>query len=152
MTSSKTTKLGTSALACAAALAALAAVNHLVARRTERRHPPGGRFITVDGVRLHVMDRGKGPAVVLIHGNAVAGDDWDISGVADLLLQKHRVIIFDRPGFGYSERPRGRAWTAARQAGLILGALRQMGVEQPSIVGHSWGAMVALNLAVRAQG
>ena len=99
--------------AATAALGALALANRAAARRAERQHPPEGGFIEVDGVRLHYSDRGAGRPVVLVHGNAVAGDDWNTSGVADLLLRDgHRVIAFDRPGFGHSGRPRGRAWTA----------------------------------------
>ncbi|WP_338664942.1 alpha/beta hydrolase [Pararoseomonas sp. SCSIO 73927] len=133
----------------AGALGALALVNHVLAGRAERRHPPEGRFIEVDGVRLHYSDRGTGRPVVLIHGNMVTGDDYDTSGVADLLRAGHRVIIFDRPGFGHSERPRGRMWTAAEQAGLLHEALRQLGIERPVVVGHSWGAIVALAFADR---
>ncbi len=77
----------------------------------------------MDGVRLHYTDRGSGQPIVLIHGNAVTGDDYDTSGVAGQLLETHRVIVFDRPGFGHSERP--------------------------VVAGHSWGAIVALSLAVR---
>jgi pimeloyl-ACP methyl ester carboxylesterase len=135
----------------AAAAGALAICNHLVARRTERRHPPEGSFMVVDGVRLHYSDRGHGSPVVLIHGNAVTGADWNTSGVSDLLLANHRVVIFDRPGFGYSDRPRGRVWTAARQAEVLYKALRQLGVERPVVVGHSWGSIVALALAVQHQ-
>ncbi|GAC1346446.1 MAG: alpha/beta hydrolase [Acetobacteraceae bacterium] len=142
--------VGTALAAIAASLATLALVNHLVARRTERRHPPEGRFLDVDGVRLHYTDRGQGSPVVLIHGNMVAGDDYDTSGLSDLLLQKHRVIIFDRPGFGHSERPRG-VWTADKQADLLHEALQQLGVVRPVVVGHSWGAIVALAFAVRHQ-
>ncbi len=150
---SKTGSAGiTAALAGAAALAALAVGNHLVARRTERRHPPRGAFMEVNGVRLHYSDRGEGSPVVLIHGNAVTGDDWNTSGVADLLLRaNHRMIIFDRPGFGYSERPRGHLWTAAQQAELLHKALQQLGVKRPVVVGHSWGTIVALALAKRHQ-
>ncbi len=135
------------ALAGTATLAALAVGSHIA----ERRHPPQGAFIEVEGVRLHYSDRGEGSPVVLIHGNAVSGDDWNTSGVAELLLRSHRVIIFDRPGFGYSERPRGHLWTAAQQAELLHKALRQLGVERPVIVGHSWGTIVALALAERHQ-
>src|SRR3954467_2734523 len=149
---SKTRSTGTTAvLTGTVALAALALGNHLMASRAERRHPPQGAFMEVDGVRLHYSDRGEGSPVVLIHGNAVSGDDWNTSGVAELLLGSHRVIIFDRPGFGYSERPRGRLWTAAQQAELLHKALRQLGVERPVIVGHSWGTLVALAFAVRHQ-
>jgi pimeloyl-ACP methyl ester carboxylesterase len=135
----------------AAALGALALANHAAARRAEREHPPRGEFIEVDGVRLHYTDRGAGQPIVLIHGNAVAGDDYDTSGVAGQLLETHRVIVFDRPGFGHSERPRGRAWTAMQQAELLHKALKQLGIERPVVVGHSWGAIVALSLAARHQ-
>jgi hypothetical protein len=64
---------GTAILAGTAALAALALGNHLSARRAERRHPPQGTFMEVDGVRLHYSDRGEGSPVVLIHGNVVSG-------------------------------------------------------------------------------
>ena len=138
-------------LASVAAVGTLALGNHLIARRTERRHPPKGSFLVVDGVRLHYSDRGEGSPVVLIHGNAVTGDDWNTSGVAELLVQKHRVIIFDRPGFGHSERPRGHLWTANQQADLLHKALQQLGIERPVVVGHSWGTIVALALAERHQ-
>jgi pimeloyl-ACP methyl ester carboxylesterase len=145
----KTLTTNRTALTCVAALGALALVNHAAARRAERKHPPKGSFIEVDGVRLHYTDRGTGQPVVLVHGNAVTGADYDTSGVADLLLETHRVVIFDRPGFGHSERPRGRAWTAMEQAELLHQALKQLGIERPIVVGHSWGAIVALSLAVR---
>ena len=146
----KTLVGGRTALAYgAAALGALALANQAAARRAEREHPPRGRFIEVDGVRLHHTDRGAGRPVVLIHGNAVAGDDYDTSGVAERLLGTHRVIVFDRPGFGHSGRPRGRAWTAMQQAELLHKALEQIGVSRPIVVCHSWGAIVALSLAVR---
>jgi pimeloyl-ACP methyl ester carboxylesterase len=130
-------------------LMALAVSNVIMARRAERRNPPKGTFIDVDGVRLHYSDRGEGSPVVLIHGNMVTGEDFDTSGIADVLLKSHRVIIFDRPGFGHSERPRNRIWTSGRQADLLHQALHQLGVVRPVLVGHSWGAIVALAMAVR---
>ncbi len=135
-------------LAGAAGLAALALANYLAARRAERRHPPEGRFIEVDGVRLHYTDRGTGRPVVLLHGNAVSGHDFDTSGVAEALIPSSRVIVFDRPGFGHSERPRGTAWTAAQQARLLHKALALLCVQHPVVVGHSWGTLVALELAL----
>ena len=136
-------------LACAIVLAVLAVVNHAAARWAERRNPPKGAFLEVDGVRLHYSDRGTGQPVVLIHGNAVTGDDYNTSGVAERLVGTCRVVIFDRPGFGYSERPRWRPWAAFEQAELLHKALAQLGVRRPVVVGHSWGTMVALALAIR---
>lgn len=138
-------------LAAAGAVAALAASAALVARSAraaERAHPPTGRFVTVNGVRLHYVEGGSGPPVVLLHGNGVTAQDWEVSGVLDGLAANHRVIAFDRPGYGYSERPRGTVWTPVAQAELIRGALAQLGVVRPTVVAHSWGTLVALALAL----
>lgn len=118
------------------------------ARQAEREHPPGGRFIVLEGVRLHYTERGEGPPVVLIHGNAVTSADFEASGLMDALAERHRVIAFDRPGFGHSTRPRDRLWTPAAQAYLLYRALQQLGIEHAVVVGHSMGTQVALALAL----
>jgi pimeloyl-ACP methyl ester carboxylesterase len=145
----RSSPVATALAASAAALATLAVANYVMARHSEQRHPPKGVFLEVDGVRLHYTDRGEGSPVVLIHGNMVTGEDYETSGVAEILLKTHRVIIFDRPGFGHSERPHDRIWTADEQADLLHGALQQLGVVRPVVVGHSWGAIVAMAMAVR---
>ncbi|MBB5712921.1 alpha/beta fold hydrolase [Sphingomonas xinjiangensis] len=132
----------------AAALAALALFNRASAKRAEADYPPTGDFVEVDGVRLHYVDRGEGPAVVLLHGNGVMLQDFELSGVLELAAEHHRVIAFDRPGFGYSDRPRSKVWTAAAQADLIAKALKQIGVGPAIVVGHSWGTLVALAMAL----
>ena len=102
----------------------MTAYNVYRARKVEREHPPTGQFITVDGVRLHYLEKGEGPPVVLLHGNVVTAEDFDTSGVLGLLAKRHRVIAFDRPGFGYSDRPHnGSAWSARAQADLLRDAL-----------------------------
>lgn len=136
--------------AVALAAGAMAATHHLLARRSEARHPPRGAFVTVDGVRLHYLEKGAGPPLVLLHGNGVSAEDFRASGLIDALAQTHRVIAFDRPGFGYSQRPRRRVWTAHAQARLLLRALAVLGVERPLVAGHSWGALVAANIALAA--
>lgn len=117
----------------------------------ERRNPPIGRFTECDGVRLHYLDRGDpdAPSVVLFHGNGSMMQDFIISGLVQLLARRNRVLCFDRPGFGYSERPRSRIWTATAQAALFVKALDRLGVRDPVILGHSWGALVAIALALR---
>jgi pimeloyl-ACP methyl ester carboxylesterase len=136
--------------AVAALLGAAALANHLMARRAERRWPARGRFIDVEGVRLHYLEKGSGPhTVVLLHGNGATAEDFKISGLLDLLALTHRVIAFDRPGFGHSKRPRGRSWSAADQAQLLTKALHAIGIKRPVLVGHSWGALVALSMALK---
>ncbi|MGF7151923.1 pimeloyl-ACP methyl ester carboxylesterase [Sphingomonas zeicaulis] len=102
----------------------------------------------VDGVRLHYVDQGNGPVVVLLHGNGVLLQDFIASGVLGLAAKHHRVIAFDRPGFGYSDRPRTTIWSPQAQADLLLRALQRIGVEHAVVVGHSWGTMVALAMAL----
>ena len=107
-----------------------------------------GKFITVDGIRLHYIDQGRGTPVILLHGNGSMIGDFVSSGITERLGPGYRVLVFDRPGFGYSERPRGRKWGPFEQAKLLLRAFDILGIEQPVIVGHSWGTLVALALAL----
>jgi pimeloyl-ACP methyl ester carboxylesterase len=132
-----------------AALAAAALVVRNRTRKVEREHPPTGRFVQVDGMRLHYVERGEGRPLVLLHGNFVTEREFELSGLLDMAARDYRVIAFDRPGFGYSERPRGtRIFGPQAQAQLIARALRKLGVERPIVLGHSWGAMVAISMAL----
>jgi pimeloyl-ACP methyl ester carboxylesterase len=74
--------------------------------------------------------------------------DFESSGLIDLAAMKYRVIAFDRPGFGPSDRPRRTVWTPESQANLLNAALTKMGVSQPLVFGHSWGTLVAVALAL----
>ncbi|MGZ9030422.1 MAG: alpha/beta fold hydrolase [Burkholderiaceae bacterium] len=118
------------------------------ARQAERDHPPEGRLLDIDGVTLHYVERGEGPPVVLIHGNMVSHRDFEASGLIDHLARTHRVVAFDRPGFGHSTRPRDRLWTPAAQAKLLHAALERLGIERAVVVGHSMGTMVAVAMAL----
>lgn len=110
------------------------------------RKPPG-QFVTVDGLPVHCILRGRGRPVVLVHGNGTMAEDFAICGLIDRLAVRYRVIAIDRPGFGYTARPRHRVWTAQAQAVLLHRVLEQLDVERPLVVGHSWGTIVALALA-----
>ncbi len=134
--------------AVAAALAAAFVFNRRSAARAEEETPPPGEFITVNGVRLHYVDRGEGRPIVLVHGNGSLVQDFMVSGLVDALATNFRVIAFDRPGYGYSERPRDRAWTPEAQAGVLIAACAALGIEKPLVVGHSWGTLVAVAWAL----
>lgn len=110
---------------------------------------PATRFVTVDGVALRVREEGpaKGPAVVLIHGYGSSLDTW--RSVVPRLSDRSRVIAVDLKGFGRSARPDGD-YSPTAQARLVLGILDQLGVEKTAVVGHSWGASVALTMALLA--
>jgi pimeloyl-ACP methyl ester carboxylesterase len=136
--------------ATSAALAGAAVFNATRAKRAERENPPRGDEIRVDGVDLHYVDSGtSGPVIVLLHGNGTTIEDWFASGLFQELATNGRVIALDRPGFGYSTRPRNTVWTPAAQADLVALALKSLGADDVTIVGHSFGTLVSIELARR---
>lgn len=139
----------TAAATVVGALAVAGLANILAARRAERQSPPAGRFLDIGGVRLHCIDRGDGPPLVLLHGNGSMIEDFASSGLIQGAARRHRVIAFDRPGFGHSSRPRDRVWSAEAQADLLHAALSRLGVTRALVLGHSWGASVATALALK---
>jgi pimeloyl-ACP methyl ester carboxylesterase len=110
--------------------------------------PVTGEYVTVDGTRLHYIDRGEGLPVVLLHGNGSMIADFVSSGITERVGSGYRIVAFDRPGFGYSERPRGRKWGPVEQARLLLQAFDRLDIDEAIVVGHSWGTLVALATAL----
>jgi pimeloyl-ACP methyl ester carboxylesterase len=103
--------------------------------------------------RLHYTDSGgTGPAVLLLHGNGSMANEMECSGIIDKLASRYRVLSFDRPGYGYSNRPKSVRWTPGEQADLFHAALRELGISSALVLGHSWGTLVALELALRHPG
>lgn len=136
----------------AAALAACAWIVQRQTRRAERDCPPKGRFVTVQGVRLHFTVHGRDDApqtLVMLHGNGSMGEELELSGLVGQASQRYRVVVFDRPGHGHSDRPAGRRFGPQDQADLLRAALTRLGVDKPIVFGHSWGALVALAMGLR---
>lgn len=134
-------------LMVAAGLALTALAVRYRARRAEEKYPPVGKFVEIDGLRLHFFEQGDGPSVLLLHGNGAYATDFVGCGLFERLAARYRVIAIDRPGFGYSERPRDRLWTPRAQAELLARACRVLEVEAPIVLGHSFGTLTALSLA-----
>lgn len=132
----------------AAALGLTAVVVSARARQAERDNPPTGRIIDVDGLQVHYAEVGDGEPLVLLHGNGSMLQDFMSSGFVQAAAKRYRVIAFDRPGYGYTERPRSTIWTPSAQADLLRTALQQIGVSHSLVLGHSWGASVAIALAL----
>ena len=117
------------------------------AARAEAANPPAGSFIEVDGRRIHYIEAGDGPPVVLLHGAFGSLRDYTYS-LMPKLAERYRVIAFDRPGLGYSDPLypgvlSGQAESPAAQARILAAAARQLGAEKPIVVGHSFGGIVA---------
>lgn len=115
-------------------------------RRIEAAMPPTGRFVAVPGARLHVVERGQGPAVLLVHG--LAGQLGHFGyGMVEPLARDFRVIAVDRPGAGYSTREAGAAADLPAQASALAALIDTLGLDRPLVVGHSLGGAIALALA-----
>jgi pimeloyl-ACP methyl ester carboxylesterase len=116
----------------------------------ERAHPPSGRMVEVEGGRLHVVELGAAgaPAIVLLHGASGNLEDMRFA-LGERLAARYRVILIDRPGHGWSDRPHGAADASpARQAALVNQALNNIGVRRAIIVGHSWSGALATAYAL----
>src|SRR5690242_14275501 len=127
-----------------AALALIVVVLNWTVGRLPGEPKPHGSFVTVDGVRIHYLERtGGGTPIVLIHGLPGTAEDWN---EVTPLLAGRRTIAIDRPGFGYS----GDGYLKFdRQLEVIDALLRRLGVRRPVLVGHSYGGTVALAFAER---
>jgi pimeloyl-ACP methyl ester carboxylesterase len=128
-------------------LAGLVLFTAWTARRVEKALPPRGRFIDVDGARIHYLDKGSGPTLLLVHGLAGQMHNFTHS-LLGKLMRDFRVVILDRPGSGYSTRPTEDMATIGAQAGVISRFCELLGLERPLIVGHSLGGAIALQLAL----
>jgi pimeloyl-ACP methyl ester carboxylesterase len=137
-------RIGRIGLLVLAALALLVVVLNWTYGRLPGEPKPHGSFVTVDGLRIHYLERaGTGTPVVLIHG--LPGTAEDFNKVTPLLAG-HRTIAFDRPGFGYS----GDGYLKFdRQIATLDSLLRGLHVSRPILVGHSYGGTLALAFAER---
>jgi pimeloyl-ACP methyl ester carboxylesterase len=118
-----------------------------IRRRAEAAVPPLGRFVQIGGTRLHIVERGEGPPLVLVHGLAAQLRNF-VYGMVEPLAEKFHVVCVDRPGCGYSARPAQVPASLSGQAETIAKLVASLGLEKPIIVGHSYGGALALSMAL----
>jgi pimeloyl-ACP methyl ester carboxylesterase len=133
-------------------LAILLAVNTLVVDNETKNAEvtiDGGRIVSLPGGDVQVFEEGTGSGapIVLLHCYSCSLHWWD--GLAPMLARNHPVIRIDLLGHGGSQKP-SSGYSIDDQAGLVAGALDQLGVQGAVVVGHSMGFSVATALADRA--
>ncbi|MGJ0525304.1 alpha/beta fold hydrolase [Burkholderia gladioli] len=113
------------------------------AYQVRRRFPPEGKFVDIDGDRLHYVDYGSGSPIVMVHG--LCGQLRNFAYLElPRLAQSHRVIVVDRAGSGRSTRGPGSQANVYAQARTIARFIDTLGLEKPLLVGHSLGGAIAL--------
>ena len=136
--------------------AGLAGFTALTARKVEAALPPQGRFIDIDGNRIHYLDvgpsaAGSGPAILMVHG--LGGQMRNFTyGVVERLKDRFRVVVLERPGSGYSERAPGVSARFGVQADVVAGFVRALALDRPLLVGHSLGGALSLAVALQHPG
>src|SRR3984885_5381910 len=147
--------------AVAEILAVGAVITVIGTRLIERAHPPRGRFIAIGGLRQHVVELGESTGaqqgaqkgaqekapIVLIHGAGCNLEDMRLA-LGERLAARHRVILVDRAGLGWSERRGRRGSSPAYQAAILRDVLDRFGVRRTIVVGHSRGGALAAAFAL----
>jgi pimeloyl-ACP methyl ester carboxylesterase len=105
-------------------------------------------YAEVGDVRLHYVEAGEGPLIVLLHGFPEFWFGWRRQ-IRPLAAAGFRVVAPDMRGYNLSSRPAGvAAYTADRLAADVRGLIRERGAESALLVGHDWGATVAWGTAI----
>jgi pimeloyl-ACP methyl ester carboxylesterase len=101
------------------------------------------RFAEVNGIRIHYVDEGQGPLVILLHGVPYLWYAWRRQ-IPALAAAGYRVIAPDHRGFGQSDRPAAvEAYDSSQTAGDVVGLMAALGETSAVIVGHDLGAYTA---------
>lgn len=111
------------------------------------------RFTEINGIQVHYKLAGEGePAVLLLHGFGASVFSW--RDVLKPLAEYRKVVAFDRPAFGLTQRPlkwQGEnPYSMEAQVNLTLGLMDELGLERAILIGHSAGGAVAVETALAA--
>lgn len=117
-----------------------------IASLAQKLVPPSGKFVAIDGNRIHYMEQGEGRPILFIHGLGAQLHQFR-STLFDK-LDDYRLVAVDRPGSGYSERAAGATGGLSEQALVVRHFIEALGLEKPLVVGHSLGGAVSLTLAI----
>ncbi|TPN88380.1 alpha/beta fold hydrolase [Mesorhizobium sp. CU2] len=139
--------LGGLLVVAALVLLGLVVATRLIAAKAERLVPACGKFVEIDGNRIHYVEEGEGRPIVFVHGLGAQLHHFRRT-LFGRFGSGYRLIALDRPGSGYSVRASGATGRLPEQADVIRRFIEKLGLERPLVVGHSLGGAIALTLAV----
>ncbi|MGH2594366.1 MAG: alpha/beta fold hydrolase [Actinomycetota bacterium] len=108
---------------------------------------PAGELVRIDDTSLFVVERGSGYPVIVLHGGPGL-DHHEFADYLDPLTDEFRLLLVDLRANGRSERPPESTWTLERMAQDVIMLARALGLDRYAVLGHSYGAFVALQNAV----
>ena len=108
---------------------------------------PGGRYVTVGDTRLHIIERGQGYPLIVLHGGPGL-DHTMFADYLDPLAGDYRLILVDQRSQGRSDRSDPETWTLAQMARDVVDLAQSLGLDRYAVLGHSYGALVTLQNAV----
>jgi haloalkane dehalogenase len=113
-------------------------------------YPFSSHFATIDGHRLHYLDEGEGPVIVMVHGNPT----WSYyyRHLVTLLAKTNRVIAIDHLGCGLSDKPQNYPYQLQNHIDNLQGLLDQLCISSYSLIVHDWGGAIGLGVAGRNPG
>jgi haloalkane dehalogenase len=109
--------------------------------------PYESHWLDLDGHRLHYLDVGTGPTLLMLHGNPTWGFLYRclVAGLAD----RFRCVVPDHPGFGLSQARAGYGFTAAEHAEVVRGFVEALDLRDVTPIVQDWGGPIGLGAAVR---
>ncbi len=110
-------------------------------------YPFPSKYLKINGYRLHYIDEGEGPVIVLVHGNPT----WSYyyRRLISLLSTSNRVIALDHLGCGFSDKPGRYNYNLENHIGNLTTLLQSLEIEKCSLIVHDWGGTIGMGYAVR---
>jgi proline iminopeptidase len=109
--------------------------------------PLGGKYVPIEDTRLFVVERGNGYPLFILHGGPGL-DHREFGDYLDPLADRYRLILVDQRAQGRSDDCPEDTWSLGQMAKDVVSLAKAMGFEKYAVLGHSYGAMVALQNAV----
>src|SRR5579859_3244511 len=107
------------------------------------------RYAVVNGVRLHYVQSGNGPLVVLLHGFPEFWYSWHRQ-IPVLATADFRVLAVDQRGYNGSDKPPGvDSYRIEALTADVAGLIAHAGYAKAHVIGHDWGGVVAWAVAMR---
>ncbi len=108
-------------------------------------YPFVSRYVTIGGHRLHYIDEGAGPVIIMVHGNPT----WSYyyRNLISLLSREYRVIAVDNMGCGLSEKPQDYPYRLRSHIDNLTTALNQLQIKKCSLIVHDWGGAIGMGYA-----